>query len=60
MVHRICNESTSDVTGRLTKFRVKTCCGRRIGPSVQVTDNSKQVTCRNCLKTIAIWKGPKK
>jgi hypothetical protein len=43
--------------GRLVRFKVQALCGLTLHPNLRLTDQAKQVTCGNCRKAIAIWKG---
>jgi len=55
-VHRVGNRSTTDQQGRLLKFRVQTLCGRPLGVGRTLTDLAPRVTCRHCIKVMAVWK----
>jgi len=54
-IHRIGNRSDVDMFGRLVRFRVSTLCGLSLSPPMRLTDVAKVVTCRRCLKGMAIW-----
>ena len=46
-IHRLCN--------RLKRFKAQTCCGRRLTRGVFVADTPRAITCRSCIRVMAIW-----
>lgn len=56
-VHMVGNISDTDRFGRLTRFRIQALCGLKLQPDLRLTDRRRQVTCQNCQKTIALWRG---
>lgn len=55
-VHRIGDCSDTDRSGRLTRFKVQTMCGRRLGRGLLVTDLNRSITCGACIR---VWVTPK-